>query len=136
MDDTSVLETPTREVAFRGETLTIAPLKVGQIPGVLRHIRPILGAISGLGTSPAEAGGGVELDILVMVENHGENLIEAAAIAIKRPAAFVADADADEFAALVKLLIEVNADFFAKKVAPLLAGSPVDIGAGKIPSNT
>ena len=136
MDDMSVLEQPTHEVAFRGETLTITPLKVGQIPGVLRHIRPILGAIAGLSPSPAEAGGGVELDILGLVENHGENLIEAAAIAIKRPADFVADADADEFAALVKLLIEVNADFFANKVAPLLAGTPADIGAGKTPSST
>jgi hypothetical protein len=126
MDDVSVLEVVSNEAAYRGETLRVTPLKVGQIPRFLRTVRPMFGALAGKLGSPGQAGGGVdlELDILKLVEDHGETLIDAVAIAINKPAAWVAEGEADEFAQLVKVVIEVNADFFAKKVAPHLGSLP------------
>ncbi len=142
MDDLSVLEPTTVTVGYRGETLEITPLKVGQIPRFLRAVRPMFGALAGQVTSPGVAGGGVELDILKLVEDHGEGLIEAAAIAINRKPEWVGGGDADQFALLVKAVIEVNADFFAKRVAPLLGNLPgveavnLPSGAGLTASST
>lgn len=120
MEDVSVLEAASREVAYRGETLRVTPLKVGQIPRFLRIVRPMFGALGGAALSPGSAAGGVELDIMQLVADHGEALIEAVAVATGKPADWVGQGEADEFAHLVKAVLEVNADFFAKKVAPLL----------------
>ncbi len=134
--ESSVLAPASVEVAFRGETLTISPIKIGQIPGVLKCVRPILGAISKLSSSPVEGGGGVEIDLLQLVEENGETLIEACAIATGQKIDYIAGADVDEFVQLAKAVIEVNSDFFAKRVAPLLGDLPAVSGGGKTPSNT
>lgn len=122
MEDLSVLEVASKEVTYRRETLRVTPLKVGQIPRFLRAVRPMFGALAGSALSPGQAGGGVELDIMALVADHGEGLIEAVAVATGRPTDWVAEGEAHEFAQLVKAVLEVNADFFAKKVAPLLSG--------------
>lgn len=126
MDDMSVLEPASTQVSYRGETLQITPIKVGQIPRFLRVARPLFGVLAGgVGTSPGGAAGGVSvLDMVALIEQHGEAIIEAAAIACGKPPEWVEGGELDELVNLVRVVIEVNGDFFTRKVVPLLAGSP------------
>lgn len=136
MEQSSVLGPAYVEVAFRGETLTISPIKIGQVAGVLKHVQPILGAISKLAASPGEGGDGVEINLVDLVAQHGDTLIHACAAAVGKPYDYIAEAEVDEFIGLVKVVIEVNADFFARRVAPQLAALPAATGTGKTASST
>lgn len=134
MTDTSVIEVASQEATYRGEAIAITPLKVGQIPRFLRAVQPMLGSLKG---SLGGEQGALELDIVGLIAEHGERLIDAVAIATGKPFEWVAEGEADEFAQLVKAVIEVNADFFAKKVVPQLEGIGLPgNGAGLTPSST
>jgi hypothetical protein len=131
MEDMSVLEAPSQEVVYRGETLKVTPLTVGQIPAFLRTIRPALGSLAGLASSPGQAGegAGIEVDLVALIADHGEALIEALAVATGKPVDWLGKGMADELAVLIKAVVEVNADFFAKRVAPLLVSLTEALGA-------
>lgn len=139
MDDLSVVEAPAVSLAYRGESLSITPLTVGQLPRFARAVRPVFAALAGLIASPSlgdGAGGGGDLGIelpveqlLQMIDQHGEQMIEAAAVAIRKPAEWVAAGTPVEFMELVRKIIEVNADFFGRAVT-------AQAGAGPTPSST
>jgi hypothetical protein len=92
------------------ETVEVRPLTVGQIPGFVRAAGPVLKAF-----------GSGEVDWLTLVAEHGEGLIEAVAIAIGRPRAWVADLTVDALIELATTVLTVNGDFFAQRVGPALS---------------
>jgi hypothetical protein len=124
-EGTEVIESPTVTVGYRDTQLIIAPLKVGQIPKFLRAVRPLLDDINPDVSATAES------EFLSMIADHGERLIEAASIATGQSIEWLSEGDADEFGVLVKAIIEVNSDFFTRKVVPLLqvATKPNGVGA-------
>lgn len=160
MNDLSVLEKPTRQVSFKGETLTVSPLKVGQIPAFTRAIRPVFAAVAELLASPplseGSGGGGeptVELTveqqikalnldmskIVDLVAEHGENLIKACAVALRKKDEELGDLDVPEFISLVRAIVEVNADFFVRamnKEAKAVGINLPPSGAGQTPSSS
>lgn len=105
------LEVPVTELTVGGEQLEVRPLTVGQLPAFMRAIR----GIELLWTA-------AELDVAALVADHGEALIEAAAIATVRPAEWVRGLGLDEFMQLVAAVLEINADFFVRRVLPGLTG--------------
>lgn len=123
MDDSHVLDPGGNEVAFGGEKLKVTPLKVGQIPAFTRVIKPIFSALDGLFISPpgeAISAENLEVDaekVLALITEHGEALIEAAAIAVRKPKAFIEEGTPGEFVHLVRTIIDVNVDFFGQAVA-------------------
>lgn len=125
MNDLSVLEKPTREVVLKGVSLKVSPLKVGQLPAFTRAIRPVFAAFASLLASPLSAGpageGGelpeIDFDlekVADLITDHGDNLMTACAIAIRKDKVDIEDLEIDEFIHLVRAIIEVNADFFAR----------------------
>ncbi len=105
-------------VRIDGELIEITPLKVKQIGAFSRAIRPLAGDISRL-FSKSEQGDKETTDfILRMVASHTDEVIEAVAIATGKPAAWVGDLMPDDLCFLVLKIIEVNADFFASRLAP------------------
>lgn len=129
-EGTEVIESPTVTVGYRGSELTITPLKVGQIPKFLRAIRPLIEDINPNVSATAEA------EFLGMIAEHGERLIEAASIATGQSIDWLSEGDADEFGVLVKAIIEVNSDFFTRKVAPLLQAATKPNGDGATASSS
>lgn len=128
MTNTSVLEPVSREATVKGETLKVTPLKVGQIPAFTRAIRPVFAAFAGLFSSiplGKQAGEGgetqeIEVDFQMLaglIEEHGETMIKAVAIATRKDAKEIEDLELDEFVGLARAIIEVNADFFARAMA-------------------
>ena len=132
-NELEVLVPPLVELTIGGETLTLKPLKVGQLPAFLRAVGPILSKLS----AP-------EIDWLALLGLRGDDLLTALAIATGKPRTWVDELAADEAILLAAKVLEVNADFFTRMVLPkldglfpvgLVAGPPTPEPAGSTPSN-
>ena len=131
MNDLDTLLPQGIELVIDGEPLVIKPLKVGQLPGFLRAISPVMQQISS-----------TEIDWLALFGERGDDLLSAIAIAVGKPRAWVDELAADEAILLAAKVIEVNADFFTRTVMPRLDGVlaaglkvPAAMG-GSTPSST
>lgn len=93
-----------------GKNVTVAPLKVRQIPPFLRAAGPAAQALF-MG------------DLAGALAVHGESLIHALAVATGEPADWLGELAADEFLTLLGEVVEVNADFFAHRVSPALTAT-------------
>ena len=100
-----------------GERLELTPIKLGEIPGFARAIRPLASSLS---ASP---------DWLELLAEHGEAVIEAVAIASRRPKDWLAGLELDDAVRLTEAVFEVNADFFIQRVWPSLSEAAAQIGA-------
>ena len=131
MNDLDTLVPQGIELVIDGEPLVIKPLKVGQLPGFLRAISPVMQQISS-----------TEIDWLALFGERGDDLLSAIAIAVGKPRVWVDELAADEAILLAAKVIEVNADFFTRTVMPrldgvLAAGLKVpEAKAGSTPSST
>ena len=99
------------ELSVGGESITLKPLKIGQMPAFLRVISPVMKHLS--------AG---EINWLELFGERGDDLLSAIAIAVGKPRAWVDELAADEAMLLAAKVIEVNADFFTRTVMPKLDG--------------
>lgn len=91
-----------------GERLELTPLKVGDVPAFARAVQPVAASLS---ASP---------DWLALLAEHGEAVIDAVAIASRRPPEWVTNLALDEAVRLAEAVFEVNADFFIQRVLPSL----------------
>ena len=131
MDGADILVPETVTLTVAGVAVEVRPLTVGQIPAVLRALKGV------------DFSAGIAADDLPrLLEAHGEQLIEAVAIAVKRTTEFVSNLDPVEFLTLASKVVEVNADFFAHRLAPVLAevmqrvAAAAKPGAGPTPSRS
>lgn len=112
-DDLNIIEPEGVKVQFAGQEVVVKPLVVEQIPAISR-------ALKGISISADD-------DIMDLVINtmadSGENLIEAVIIATGIPAETVRKAPVDDFVNLAMTVFEVNADFFVKRLAPMIKTS-------------
>lgn len=99
------------------EALELTPLKVGELPAFTRAIRPFA---ERLGTEP---------DWLALLAEHGEAVLAALAIASRRPRTWIDGLDLDEAIRLAEALLEVNADFFVRRVSPQIARAAASLEA-------
>jgi hypothetical protein len=127
-----VFETATRRLTYRGEVLEVSPLTVGQIPALTRTIRPIIAAVADLltptlsdgairsGDEPLKFDGdgrNIEINfekLTSLVGDHGEAMMSAAAVAVRKERKFIEEGNLVEFMDLVRVIVEVNGDFFAR----------------------
>ena len=131
MSDLETLIPQSIELVIDGEPLVIKPLKVGQMPGFLRAISPVMQQLTAS-----------EIDWLALFGERGDDLLSAIAIAVGKPRAWVDELAADEAILLAAKVIEVNADFFTRTVIPKIdslftaAKLPPVMAAGSTPSST
>lgn len=137
MSDLEALIPQSIELVIDGEPLAIKPLKVGQMPGFLRAISPVMHQLIV-----------TDIDWLALFGERGDDLLSAIAIAVGKPRAWVDELAADEAILLAAKVIEVNADFFTRTVIPKLDGlfthvklppgvkSARAVAAGSTPSST
>lgn len=120
------LETPHQLVNWRGRELTITPLKVGVLPAFARAVAPIFDALPG-------AGGTINFGTLIA--DHGDRVIEATALATGVPRMELEESDLDQFMELVAAVVEVNRDFFTRRVQGTAAkvAKRLTIGDGTTP---
>ena len=106
-----------------GECLELTPIRVGELPAFAKAVQP---AAVGLSASP---------DWLALMAEHGEAVIEAVAIASRRPKEWVAGLGLDEAVRLAEAVFEVNADFFIQRVLPSLTEAATRISQTLGPRN-
>jgi hypothetical protein len=152
MSDLSVLEKTTRTVDFRGQPLKVSALKIGQLPAFTRAIRPVFAVVAEFVTSiplNVQPGGDGEpiampdipLDgVMEIFSEHGEAMIKAVAIALRKDPVELADVEVADFILLARAVIEVNQDFFvlAMQAAMRQAVEKASavLGTGQMPSST
>lgn len=89
-----------------GESLEITPIRVGEVPALIKAVRPFAGQLS------------ADPDWLALLAEHGESLLGALALAARRERAWVERLSLDDAVRLAAALFEVNADFFVQRLAP------------------
>ena len=102
-----------RTLHVGGKELQIAPLKVRQLPAFVRIAKPLideLALVTVLGP----------LEIADLIGTHGEQLVEAAAVATGEPVLWIGALDLADFVDLVSAVVEANADFFVRRLVPAL----------------
>lgn len=125
MDDLDQLIPQPAELTVGGETLAIQPLKVGRLPAFLRAISQTLQQLQ----AP-------QIDWLGLFIEHGDDLLQAVAVAVGKPRTWVDDLAADEAILLAAKVVEVNADFFTRTVLPRLDGLIGQVVSGPAPSGS
>lgn len=93
-------------LVIAGETLEITPLRVGELPSFARAVQPIAGRLS---TDP---------DWLRLLAEDGDAVLQALAIACRRPLTWVAELAIDDAIRVAEAVFAANADFFLRRVVP------------------
>lgn len=104
--DLDVLVPQDQELELAGQRLTISPLVVGELPAMLKAVRPFAEQLTG------------EPDWLALLCDHGNDLLAALALASRQPREWVDVLALDDAITLAATVFEVNADFFVRRVAP------------------
>lgn len=107
-----------------GERIDLTPLRVGDVPAFARAVQPVATRLS---ASP---------DWLALLAEHGEAVIEAVAIASRRPVDWVTNLALDDAVRLAEAVFAVNADFFIQRVLPSLTEAATRVSqtlAARIP---
>lgn len=127
--DLDVLVPQARVLEMAGQRLTIRALVVGELPAMLKAVRPFAEQLTG------------EPDWLALLCDHGDALLAALALASRQPRDWVDALALDDAITLAAAVFEVNADFFVRRVAPKvgnlaqsLNGQQKGLSAGSTPS--
>lgn len=114
-----------------GRTITARPITLGQLPRFVKAIRPAFGALVALvpaSSSPEAGGQGAEpeggldpVELLTAYADHGEAINDAVSIVTGEPREAIEALNLEDALAVLRAVWEVNSDFFAQRVLPLLA---------------
>lgn len=137
-DELGVLEPSGSSVTVLGEVVEVRPMAIGQIPKVVRKGRDAISVLLALDAIPDGNDLGLIDLLLELSGTHGDQVIEVVAIAADRDPAWLKKADPGEFLDLAVAVYRVNQDFFARRLAPLLAARAEQgsRGDGRTPSSS
>lgn len=114
-DDLAILNPEQKTVDFNGEQITITPVRMGNLQAFTAVMRPItkdvIMALEGDG------------DLLMTIELHGNRMIEAVSIGTGISKERLDQCLPDEFLKLAVAVIEINADFFVRRLLPSVVAS-------------
>ena len=97
-------------VQVNGEPFTVRPLTMGRIPAFVKAAEPIKGVLGG---------GDINLADFLMDETKNKALINAIRLATGMSEQKLESLTPDTIIELATAILEVNADFFVRRLAPL-----------------
>lgn len=133
-------------VQFRGESIDLTPLRIGDLPAFSRLVRPAIAEFSG--DRHPEWADNEDLMVADMTDLHGEAILEAAAIASGRDVEWIRGAESTgEIMGLITAIVEINRDFFYRSIRAERRSTPPAVPVeqaeqtatgqgGQTPSNT
>lgn len=135
-DALEVLAPASTSVTFGGRVVELTPLRAGQLPALIRTVRPVLDVLLGMGGAEGEVN--LELPVLLgLLGDHGDAVFTALHLTTGVPEQELRDAEIDQVLVLAQAAVAVNRDFFLHKLVPLLAGmAKQPVGAGPTPSSS
>lgn len=104
----TIVNAPQPLVLSDGRTLDITPIRVKELPAFIAALEPIFGMVS--------AGASVT----TLLAQNSEAVIAATAVGLRLPRAEVDEFGLDDLVTGAAKVMEVNADFFARRVLPAL----------------
>ena len=96
-----------------GQPLTVRPLRGGPLPAMLKALAPFL----------PQARNGTLPDLVTMLTTNAEAVLDGVAAATGQTRAWVDALAMDDLANLASAVVEVNADFFIRRMLPALKGN-------------
>lgn len=120
MSDTTDLGTiiPTEEpLTIQGKVVTPRTIKVKQLPGIISTIQPFAGLFTGGGVST--------LDLPSLIINHTPAAVELVHQLTGEDTEWIEGLELDEMVLVLTRVVEVNLDFFIRRLLPLLSGAMV-----------
>lgn len=108
MNDLEQLINAPQVLDIAGRRVEVSPLRVRELPAFLAAVKPIA----------AELSAGVEL--VDLLADQAEAIIAAVAIGARVERAWLDELLPDDLVALAGAVLEVNADFFARRVLPAM----------------
>lgn len=116
----------------------VKPLTVGQLAPFARAIRPAAGAIERM-----FADGEFTFESLLgLIDEHGESIVSAVAIATQTPVAALNAGHPDQLIELALAVLKVNKDFLMRRLTPAMRAAianmtpePMSPGDGQTQSN-
>jgi hypothetical protein len=128
MGDLEILYPAGKDVPVGGETLTVKPIKFGQLPQAARLIAPISKQIAAaFKAQDARTVADTAAIFIELMATGGDDLLVALGFFVGKPREWFDTLDNDEGLALLNAVFEVNADFFSRRVLPLFAqATPAD----------
>lgn len=136
-DELSVLAPEGASIEYSGERLEVRPLTIGQIPPLVRKCRAVVDALMGMADLDKASEEQQFKAMFDVVGDQGEQVLEAVALAIGKPVAFVASGSLEDFERLAMKVLEVNRDFFVQRLGPLLGAlKKQNAGAGPTPPSS
>lgn len=148
--DLDILAPEPRTVSVRGGAVVVSvlPFYFGQWPRAIRLFRPVVEAVRAAGIAGfngTEMALAADWPLLLprVMDEAGEALIEFVAYAInkdedqaaQKKRAWFDTLDGDDGIAITKAVFEVNGDFFARRIAPMLGLAIQQRQAGGGPSS-
>jgi hypothetical protein len=109
-------------IEIAGETLSITPIRVGEVPALLATIQPFADQF-------ADQLASAEPDWLAILSTHGTALLRTLALASRQSQDWIDALPLDAAIALATTLFEVNADFFVQRVKPAVQEASLRIHA-------
>lgn len=97
------------DLTLAGETLTVEPVRLGNLGAFVRALQPIAADLSK-----------GEIDVVALLAEHTERVQAALVAATGKPHAWVAALSLEDAVILTAEVIRVNADFFVQRVLPAM----------------
>lgn len=120
-NDLDVLTPAPRVVQYRGEAVEVLPLRLAQLSPFATATRPIIGRVV-MAVGMLEEGNALHVGAVLfdLLEQDAPALTRALALATGRDEAFIGDGELAEVVDLAQAVVEVNEDFFARRLPDLL----------------
>jgi len=105
-----------KTISINDENLTIKPFKFGELPKVFKAIGPMTSTLGNLlqnrdASFAAIAG---------LITDGGDSIIDLMVVGSRKPREWVEELEMDQGVEVLTAIFEVNADFFIRKVLPLV----------------
>lgn len=114
LDDAfDVIETPKVTVSISTGKLDITPVRIKELPAFTRAIEPFVQEIMAPGDN--------DVDVAGLLIKNSEQVIDAVVIGTRLSRAAIDALDVDDLVVLAGAVIEVNLDFFIRRVAPRMS---------------
>lgn len=113
MDELEVMFPQGKTLSINDANLTIKPFKFGELSKVMKLTDGILGSLMG-----ASQGKDLALVFRTVIGDHGDKVAELMALSSKQSVEWINELDVDQAIELFAAIVEVNADFFIRRVLP------------------
>lgn len=131
MSELAVMFPEGKSLTIHDANLVIKPFKFGELSKVMKLTDGIMGSLVGASQSKNIAG-----VLRVIIGDHGDKVAELMALSSKQPIDWVNNLEVDEAIELFAAILEVNADFFIRKVLPQLTSQMQNMAAPTVGSTS